>query len=595
MTANWRPRFTGAVAAACAAALITGCGGHGDNPAGAAPSASAATSASAEGGVVPVYHYGIDDHAVGPAPAVPGAASGGTVRVYDVADYYHLDPARIYASTEGRLSFLLTRGLTGYRQKGTDVTLVGDLATDTGRTKDGGKTWTFTLRDGITWEDGSTITSQEVKYGLERTFVPDFSEGPTYLQTWLAGTSDYHKVYKGPYVGGKELDTIGAPDDKTLTLTFKKPQPDLPFALALPFSAPVKKSKDTRTKYDQHPFSSGPYKIADRKIDKSLTLVRNTAWKPESDPLRTQYPDRFEFTFGELPLATNQRLIAAVGGDAAAMTVIDAVSPEVLPKVLADPALKARTVSGITPGVGYVAINTRRITDLKVRKALMYAYPREQIRQLLGGPDNGDFASTLSSPTLIGHEQYDLFQVPPKGDPEKAKALLAEAGKSGQKIVLVYGNVPRGEQVAVIEAQGLEKAGFTVVKKPLNIKTAQDDISRPDNQFDLYGAGWQADWPSGATVFPPLFDGRQIRPGGYNTSFFNDPAINKEMDEISAIADPVEAGHRWSRLEQKIMAQVPMFPNLYSRIRQLHGPKIGGLALDNVQGGVSLNGVYVIP
>jgi peptide/nickel transport system substrate-binding protein len=242
-----------------------------------------------------------------------------------------------------------------------------------------------------------------------------------------------------------------------------------------------------------------------------------------------------------------------------------------------------------------VAINTRRITDLKVRKALMYAYPREQIRQLLGGPDNGDFASTLSSPTLIGHEQYDLFQVPPKGDPEKAKALLAEAGKSGQKIVLVYGNVPRGEQVAVIVAQGLEKAGFTVVKKPLNIKTAQDDISRPDNQFDLYGAGWQADWPSGATVFPPLFDGRQIRPGGYNTSFFNDPAVNKEMDEISAIADPVEAGRRWSRLEQKIMAQVPMFPNLYSRIRQLHGPKIGGLALDNVQGGVSLNGVYVIP
>lgn len=50
----------------------------------------------------------------------------------------------------------------------------------------------------------------------------------------------------------------------------------------------------------------------------------------------------------------------------------------------------------------------------------------------------------------------------------------------------------------MIVAQGLEEGGFTVVKKPLNIKTAQDDISKPDNQFDLYDAGWQADWPDAA-------------------------------------------------------------------------------------------------
>ncbi|MBA3743407.1 MAG: ABC transporter substrate-binding protein [Sporichthya sp.] len=575
-----------------AALLLTGCGGGDDDS--STPGASSAPGDKPSGEERVVYRYGIDNEAEGPAPAVEGAVPGGTVRVYNVVDFGHLDPARIYSNYEQATSLLMTRALTGYRQSGSDVSLVGDLATNTGVTKDGGKTWTYTLRDGVTWEDGSPITSADVKYGLERSFEKTYVEGPTYLQTWFADSQDFRKYYAGPY-GGKSLDAIRTPDAKTIVLKFPKAQPDVPFALAMPAGAAVKKSADTRAKYDLDPFASGPYKIEAHKVDKSMTLVPNTNWKPESDPIRTAYVDKFEFAFGELPLATNQRLIAANGEDQAGMTSVDQVSPEVLAQVVSTPDLLQRTVSGYTPFSTYQAINTKRITDLRVRKALMYAYPRQQIRQILGGPNNGDFATTIGSPTLVGHEESDLFNVPPAGDPEKARALLTEAGKLGQKIVYAFGALPRGEQIAVAVVDGLEKAGFTVVKKAIDPKNFSEQVSDPDNKFDLYYGGWGADWPSGSTVYPVLFDGRKISTGSYNTALLNDPAINSEIDEISLIADPVEAGKRWAALDRKILEQVPVIPDLYDRAQQLYGPKIGGAELDIVLGIISMNGIFVRP
>ncbi|HEY2834146.1 MAG TPA: ABC transporter substrate-binding protein [Sporichthyaceae bacterium] len=574
----------------CVGGLLPGCtfGGHGDDLA-----ESASCSAEASATPIPKYNYRIDNKVSAPVKPVPDAKRGGTVRVYDVVDYQHLDPARIYVNNLQTLSQLLTRQLTGYLEDGTNIKLVGDLATDTGKSSNGNRTWTYTLRPGITWEDGSPVTSADVKYGLEREFVEDYSEGPTYLQTWFAGTQDFHSVYKGPY-DGKELDAIQTPDDKTVVLNFKEAQPDVPFAMALQ-GAPVKKSKDTRGDYDLKPFSNGPYKIASHNIDRNMVLVRNTAWKGASDPIRTDYPDRFEFTFGETPLDTNRRLIAAVGADAAAMTVVDGVSPEVLDKVLNRPDLLARSVSGLTQFTSYVVFNLRRMTDIRVRKAVMYAYPRCQLRQLVGGPDTGDFAGTLSSPTLVGHEDSDLFQVPPGGDPQRARALLKEAGKLGTKLVMPYNaSSRRGQQAGIITTQALEKAGFKVIKKAVDPKD-QDLESDPSNPFDVYAQGWAADWPSGSTVYPPLFDGRLIvdGPGNTDQSFFKDDAINKQMDAIRKIADPIEAGKRWAALDRAILQKLPVFPDTYLRSRQLYGPRLGHVTYDNIYGEVSLNGLYV--
>ncbi|HEX3614438.1 MAG TPA: ABC transporter substrate-binding protein [Sporichthyaceae bacterium] len=590
MRSRWHRRLAGPVALVCLAGL-SGCqfGGHGDSAA-AADTCAAKDSAEA----ATVYSYKIDNTAQGPATPAPGAHTGGAIRIYDASDYPHLDPARIYVNNEQSVAFLLSRELTGYVQHGTDIHLVGDLATDTGRTSDGGKTWTYTLRDGVTWEDGSPITSADVKWGLEREFVPDYSEGPTYFQSWIANTGDFHSVYQGPY-DGKSLDAIATPDAKTVVISFKSPQPDLPFDMALQ-GAPVKQSKDTRQAYDQHPLASGPYKIASREVDKSLLLVRNTAWKADTDPIRTAYPDSWIFNLGETALQTTQRLIGAAGDDAAAITLSDVVPPQLLDEILSRPDLQARSVVSLAPFVNYEAINTKRVTDLRVRQALMYAWPRCQLRQLEGGAAVGEFADALSSPTLLGHVDDDTYHVPPAGDPDKARALLKEAGQLGRQIVMPYNPQSEGSQQAmIIVKEFLKKAGFNVVAKPTDPKALIDETGDPSNAYDTYGSAWAADWPSGATVYPPKWDGRLIvqAPGNTDESFFDDPKIDSEMDQIKTITDPVEAGKRWAQVDREIRAQVPEFPLTYFRSRQIYGPRIGGATFDNVYGEISLNYLYV--
>jgi peptide/nickel transport system substrate-binding protein len=246
--------------------------------------------------------------------------------------------------------------------------------------------------------------------------------------------------------------------------------------------------------------------------------------------------------------------------------------------------------------VNYEAINTKRVTDLRVRQALMYAWPRCQLRQLEGGAAVGEFAYALSSPTLLGHVDDDTYHVPPAGDPDKARALLKEAGQLGRQIVMPYNPQSEGSQQAmIIVKEFLKKAGFNVVAKPTDPKALIDETGDPSNAYDTYGSAWAADWPSGATVYPPKWDGRLIvqAPGNTDESFFDDPKIDSEMDQIKTITDPVEAGKRWAQVDREIRAQVPEFPLTYFRSRQIYGPRIGGATFDNVYGEISLNYLYV--
>ena len=277
------------------------------------------------------------DDATGPAAPVAGAKSGGTITVLQAADFEHLDPAQNYVNVQQIVALLFLRGLTVFREHPDgSFELVGDLATNTGVTNDGGRTWTFTLRNGLKYEDGRTITSQDIAYGIARSFSPDLPNGPHYIQQWLADAIDYNRDYKGPYNGGAPIPPgVETPDEKTIVFHFVTPRPDMPFAAAMSMTAPVPRDKDTRFEYDNRPFASGPYKIATYQRGQRLILVRNEHWDPATDPVRHQYPDTIRFEFGASIVQINERIIASQGPDAAAMTW-QVVPPEVLPKVLAD-------------------------------------------------------------------------------------------------------------------------------------------------------------------------------------------------------------------------------------------------------------------
>jgi len=400
---------------------------------------------------------------LGPASQVAGATEGGTITIIREAKISHLDPQRVYTFAGLMNAPLYSRFLTTWKDDGKgSLTLVGDLATTPGQNVDNDcKVWEYTIKDGLKFEDGRPITAKDIAYGIARSFDPDLTSGPTYLQEWLAGTPQFDTAWDFKANKTSLPPGLTTPDDKTLRFQFAQPHCDLPYAASLPTTAPVPADKDTGVDYDNQPVSSGPYKITDNTPGVQLVLDRNTNWDPSTDPVRHQYPDRFVWTFGPDADAAANRVIADNGADQSAIAW-NGVPSTLVAKVAADPALQARTLLTPTPSANRLTINTQRVTDLSVRQALNYAIDREGLIKTLGGSTVASPITTLMPPGTLGYQQYDAYPAGPNGNIDKAKELLA--GRTPE-LVLATSDDSQGQEVGTQLKNNLEKAGFTVTVK----------------------------------------------------------------------------------------------------------------------------------
>ena len=363
---------------------------------------------------------------------------GGTLTFLTLQDQLqHLDPQRNYTGED--LAFAngyIQRTLTAYKYSpdGTTSTeLTPDLATDTGTASDGAKTWTFTLKDGVTFEDGSPITCADVKYGVSRTFATDIiTDGPTYAISMLDIPSDKdgNSVYKGPYVT-KGNDTaafdkaVECPDDKTVVFHLKSPVGDFNYTVTLLSFSPVPKAADTGEKYDDHPVSSGPYKIESYDKGTQLTLVRNENWSKATDDYRGAHPDKIVVKFGLETSVIDQRLIQNSGEDQNALTFGDTIDPANLASVFNSDQYKDRRTNELDPFVRYIAVNVNKVPNLDQRKAIAIALDRAQLRTVAGGAFAGDLADGVIKPNLpkdyAPSGMWDSLlgqKVPDTGDPD---------------------------------------------------------------------------------------------------------------------------------------------------------------------------------
>jgi peptide/nickel transport system substrate-binding protein len=588
-----KARLVAAIAAAGALSLTaSACSSGASNDNGA--------KGSGQPSKAPVPNYGLGTAAdsTGPAPAVTGAVKGGTVQSLDQNGIDYLDPAQQYVSDQLSISPLYARTLTGYKidPKSGKTILVGDMATDTGKMSDGGKTWTYTLKSGLKFQDGTPITSQDIKYSIERLFAPFVAYGPIYLQTWMYG-DNYKSAYPGPYTGKSIPDSILAtPDDKTIVFHFQAPHADASYAMAMPVTAPVEKSKDDKAAYNNHPVSSGPYEIASYKPGKSLVFKRNPYWDPKTDPIRNAYPDSWNFELGIQQPGLTQRIMAGSGTDKDAIDLSGVADTSQMSKLTTDPQYKSRTVNSYQPYVETLDINTKHITDVRVRQAIAYAFPMTQVQQAMGGSPQGDLGTTLLSPTIAGWKAYDPFGklAQPTGDIAKAKDLLKAAGQPHPKLVFAYANTPKWSTVSLTIANSLEKAGFKVVRKAIDAGTAYSILGKVNNSFDIYRTGWGADWPNASTVVPPTLDGSHLVDGTNNYSFLNDPHINSEIKRIKNIADVKTQTAEWEKLSEyalsKDTAQVPF---LFDKYFNIYGTGLGGVTYNSVIGTINPNAVFV--
>lgn len=529
---------------------------------------------------------------LGPAAEVPGATKGGDFHVIRETKIVHLDPQRTYSFVGLMNTPLYSRFLTTWKDDGKgNLTLVGDLAETPGTNVNNDcKVWEFKIKDGVKFEDGSPITAKEIAYGIARSFDPDLTGGPTYLQEWLADTADYDTKWDFKANKTSLPPGLTTPDDKTLRFEFARARCDLPFAVSLPTTAPLPPAKDTGVNLDNAPFSSGPYKLTKNTPGVELVFERNEHWDPATDPVRHQYPDRFVWTFGPDSTAGANRVIADGGPDAAALAW-NGVPAALVSKVVGDPALKERSLLTGTPTAVRLTINTQRVTDLAVRQALNYAIDREGLIKTIGGETVGSPLTTLLPPSTIGYQAYDAYPAGPNGNIEKAKELLA--GKTPE-LVLAARDDTEGQETATQLKSNLERAGFKIIVRSVPTDAYLDETKKKANEWDLYLAEWAADWPSGASILPVLFDGRSIKAeGNSNNSYLNDGAINAEFDRVLAL-DPTAQGSEWGKLDEKIMREhAPAVP-LYTLVAHfVHGSKAGGLYISSVFGWPAFVNAYV--
>ncbi|WP_406041081.1 ABC transporter substrate-binding protein [Micromonospora sp. NBC_00898] len=527
---------------------------------------------------------------MGPAAEVPGAAKGGTFRVIRETKISHIDPQRVYSFAGLMNAPLYARFLTTFKDDGSGkVTLVGDLAETPGTdvNKDC-KVWEFKIKDGVKFEDGSPITSKEIAYGIARSFDPDLTGGPTYLQEWLADSPQYDTKWDFKANKASLPPGLTTPDAKTLKFEFAKPHCDLPFAASLPYTAPLKPEKDTGVNLDNQPFSSGPYKITKNTAGVELVMERNENWDPKTDPVRHAYPDKIVWSFGPDAEAGANRVISDNGDDQTALAW-NGVPSALVAKVVGDATLKDRSVRGQTPSLWRLSINTSRVTDLSVRQALNYAIDRDGFIKAYGGEASAKAVTTLMPPSTIGFEQYDAYPAGPSGNIEKAKELLA--GKTPELVLGISDDSP---ELATQLKGNLEKAGFKITVKTIPTDAKLDEVGKKSNPYDLYTDQWAADWPSGAAILPVLFDGRTIKAeSNSNTSYVNSDEINKEFDRVLAMPAG-EQGKEWAKLDKRVMTELaPAVPLFVEQGYYLHGSKVGGIYLSSIFGYPAFTNAYV--
>ena len=509
----------------------------------------------------------------------PSQTKGGVLHYLSQSDFEHLDPARVSGPAASDFGRLLYRTLMTYDTKsGTaDTKVVPDLAESPGTPSDDAKTWTYKIKKGQKYEDGTEITAQDVKYGVERTFSADLLEGPSYYNTLLANAS----TYKGPYRDKSDFKSVETPDRYTIVFHFAKPFADADYAAALTTTAPVPVKKDTGVKYDNRPFSSGPYKIKTYQRGKAIDLVRNPFWDPKSSPAIGAYPDE---VVGELALdgaTIDQRIATGNGEDANAVTDKPNLEPASLQKYLNNDRYKNFVYKGLDGSTVYSAMNTVRgpFEDIKVRQAFEVAYPLATARTAAGGPLVGDFATDVLPPSLTSHQDLDVYGQKAndfKGDPARAKQMLADAGyPNGVTITTDVTDTGPASKVAAAVKAALAPAGFELDVKQIALSNYYDTIGQPATQPDLVAYAWIPDWPSASRVIPPLFTCSAIKPqGNHNPSNYCDKGFDAQVDRALAETDRSKQEQIWKALDKLLIEEAVVLPRYFGITTWLYGKSV---------------------
>jgi len=558
---SWRVRSLAAVGVS-AALVLAACGGGGGETGsqqGSSNQSSQAAFDAASAGIVN-----------------PSDKKGGTLKFANSGDWDSLDPGETYYQYSWNFARLYGRALMMAKsapgKEGAQVT--PDLAEAPGQSSDNAKTWTYKIRKGVKFDDGTEVTSADVKYAVLRsTDKQTFPNGPAYWDALLDLPSGYKGPYKTPNMNTDSA--IETPDEYTIVFHMKQPFAAFDYLAQQPDTMPVPKAKDTGAKYRNSIVSTGPYKFADLQPGKSFNLVRNDQWDPATDPNRKALPDRIEVSLNVNADDIDNRIIA---GDLDIDVAGTGVQPAAQARVLQDPNLKANADNPLSIRLWYTSIapTVAPLDNIDCRKAIQYAMDRTGYQTAYGGQfAGGDLATTLLPPTIPGHTDFDLYPngQDHKGDLDAAKKSLEACGQPNGFETNIGYRAERPKEKATAEAfqQALSRVGITVTLKPF----PQGDYFAQycglppyvvKNKLGLCVNGWAADWPDGFGFLSQITDSRVIREtGGSSNISVRIPEVDQMLDKALTELDTNKRNQMWGEIDKRVMEDAVVYPGVYAK------------------------------
>ena len=469
------------------------------------------------------------------------------------------DPQVDYTLQEWQLLILTHDGLVGFRRAAgvAGSQLVPDLATTVPKPTDNGHTYAFTLRSGIKFSNGQTVTPQDVKATFERLFK--IGDSPN-AGAWYNAIAGGDACVKTP----KTCDLSKGITIKGNTVTFHLARTDtefldqlaLPFAFILPASTPAKN-------LNIPPAGTGPYMWAEYAPNKEIKLVRNPhfkVWSAAAQPAGN--PDVILQKFG---LSVEAEVTAVENNQADWM--FDNIPADRLSELGTKYASQVY-VSPLTADY-YFAFNTRipPFNNLDARQAVNYATDRNALVKVYGGPRVASPACQILPPDFPGFSGYCPYTKSPgtkwsAPDMAKAMQLMKASGQKGAAVRVTTQNDPVGKGLGLYFVGLLDKLGFKATLQAMSpaIEYPYSQNSKNKPQFSY--SSWFQDYPAASDFLNIL-----LACGSYhansnaspNIAEFCNPKVQTEMNKAIAagVTNPDIANALWAKVDHDTTDQAP--------------------------------------
>jgi peptide/nickel transport system substrate-binding protein len=516
---------------------------------------------------------------------------GGTLHVLSAGDIIGLDTAINYTPEGLAIARPYARTLYGYNLAGPPeqkTVPVPDIASGYQLSADR-RTYTFRLRAGVRYAPpvNRQVTAQDFITAIQRFYDKENpSPGQQYADL-IAGATAFG-AGKASRISG-----LRAPDLHTLQITLDQPAYDFLAILTMSFFAPVPGEYADKyavgDNYDGHVVGSGPYSLLTYDPGRLIVLDRNPNWDPATDPLRKAWVDRIEIKLG-VTIASIQRAIEREDAD---LSLTSHVPQSQLAALRADPQRSRRLSVNPTACQLFLALGTHRaagaIADVRVRQAVNYAIDKVAYRDAIADryAAAGQLASTILAPDSLGYRPYDLYPSPGgRGDPAKARALLAQAG------------YPKG---LTLSFATLGSDRFAAARKPIEESLARAGIHLKTNLYkgdalyekslsipakrlehQLGTTAWCPDFlgDNARGTIVPQYDSRLPSDVGGNFSEYNNPAVNRLIDRALAEPDRDRRAAMWAEVDQRIMQDAPLVPLVWENDSYLWASRVHGWVFD---------------